>query len=153
MLVYWPYARKQHIFSLIKIFFWKNCIFIFLIYIMGWLASPSELGCQPGPGWAGLGCQPVTWNWAFSPVKWNGPGRSTGLGLSTYFQAGLQPMKPLGWAPVGLKAQCFQWSGRAQGPAPLTRGEWLNSLPAFRFRGRRWTVVWLFLECDERRTC
>uniref|UniRef100_A0A6N2KRN5 Ammonium transporter AmtB-like domain-containing protein n=1 Tax=Salix viminalis TaxID=40686 RepID=A0A6N2KRN5_SALVM len=57
---------------------------------MGWAASPALVS------WATSPALPVTWDWAFDPFKGNGPGLSTGLGLSIYFQAGLQPMNPFG---------------------------------------------------------
>ena len=58
MLVYWPYARKQNIFSFNKIFFGKLYIFLFLyllyIYIVvGWTATAYGAGL-PARLWAGL---------------------------------------------------------------------------------------------------
>ena len=154
MLVYWLYARKQHIFF-IKILLCKFCIFcIFSLFYLfyfsffifnGLAAHPWSAGLPVRPWqagllparlwWAGLGCkhdtwgwastpahgvgfQPVTWSWAFSLVMGTGRGLSTGLGSSTYFQARLRPMNPLGLA---LSLLMLVWASSRI---------WLEALPS-----------------------
>ena len=155
MLVYWPYARKQHIFSLIKIFFWKICIlyiciyyFLFFFYFfylwVGWLSAHPlrSLGCQPSLSRAGLsaqrkmslgwqtGCQP-RWTWAVGP-KIHGSSAQQGFdGLGLVKRADKPNFSRAGLpAKTGWKPSPFSGRAGCQTRPNLTRpGEWTKSLP------------------------